>query len=44
MAIRVTCEQCKSALRIAEKYAGRKVKCPKCQNTIAVNGHVARER
>ena len=36
MAIRVTCQQCKNAVRIADKYAGRLVKCPGCRAVIQV--------
>jgi len=36
MPIRVKCPQCGSVVRVAEKYAGRRVKCPGCQGPIEV--------
>jgi hypothetical protein len=40
MAIRLKCQQCSSVVRVAEKYAGRKVKCPACQGPIDVPAQV----
>src|SRR5262245_34755307 len=36
MPISLKCEGCKSTLRVPDTYAGKKVKCPKCQAAIVV--------
>ena len=36
MAIFVTCESCASQFRINEQHAGKMIRCPKCQDVVAV--------
>jgi len=36
MSIKIKCPGCGSAVRVAEKYAGRQVKCPACEGPIVV--------
>ncbi len=36
MAIRVKCQQCSSVVRVADKYAGLKVKCPACKEALLI--------
>jgi len=36
MPIEVSCGACQHQIRVPDKYAGKKVKCPKCEATIAV--------
>ena len=42
--IRVKCQQCSSVVRVADKYAGLKVKCPACKEALADTGGDARCR
>jgi TM2 domain-containing membrane protein YozV len=41
MPIEVTCASCNRRLRVPDKTAGKKVKCPKCQGVIQVPDPVA---
>jgi TM2 domain-containing membrane protein YozV len=41
MPIEVTCGSCSRRLRVPDKTAGKKVKCPKCQGVIQVPDPVA---
>jgi hypothetical protein len=36
MPIRVKCEKCKKTLSVKDHLAGKKIKCPVCQNVVAV--------
>ena len=36
MSILVTCDSCQSALRTKDEYAGRRIRCPKCETVISV--------
>ena len=36
MPVRVKCEKCKKTLSVKDHLAGKKIKCPVCQNVIAV--------
>ena len=36
MAIQVVCRSCESTYNLKEEYAGRKVRCPKCQGVLEV--------
>ena len=36
MSIRFACEHCQSKLNVADKYGGKRVKCPKCAQPIKV--------
>jgi predicted Zn finger-like uncharacterized protein len=36
MPLLVTCPGCKSALRVKDEFAGKKLKCPRCASTISV--------
>lgn len=36
MPIVVTCESCSAQLRLDDQHAGKKIRCPKCQNVVAV--------
>jgi phage FluMu protein Com len=36
MAIDITCTQCKKLLRLNEKLAGKRIKCPSCQTVLQV--------
>ena len=36
MSIRFACEHCQSTLNVADKFGGKKVKCPKCAQPIRV--------
>jgi predicted Zn finger-like uncharacterized protein len=36
MAISFTCPSCESDLRLKDELAGRKVKCPRCGDVIAI--------
>ncbi len=38
MAIPVTCEACGKSLKVPDKLAGKKAKCPKCQEVIRIPG------
>src|SRR5262249_52421865 len=38
MTIALSCPSCGQALKVKDELAGRKVKCPKCSNVIAVLG------
>lgn len=37
MTLQVSCPSCKSNFRVAEQYAGKKAKCPKCGSQIAID-------
>ena len=41
MSILVTCDSCQSALRTKDEYAGRRIRCPKCEAVITVPGEEA---
>ena len=36
MPVRVKCEKCKKTLSVKDHLAGKKIKCPVCQNVVAV--------
>ena len=36
MPIEIQCRECSRKFRVAEKYAGKRVKCPKCQGLIEI--------
>lgn len=36
MPIDIRCPQCKSKIRVADRHAGKKAKCPKCQGPITI--------
>ncbi len=36
MPIDIQCNECKKKFRVADKFAGRRIKCPNCQNPIVV--------
>ena len=36
MPIRVKCESCKKTLSVKDHLAGKKIKCPVCQNVVVV--------
>jgi predicted Zn finger-like uncharacterized protein len=36
MALEISCPGCKSALRIREEHAGKRLKCPRCSTVISV--------
>lgn len=38
MAIQATCDKCHTALRIKDELAGKRVKCPRCQQVVAIPG------
>src|SRR5262249_49875235 len=38
MPITLTCSSCTATLRVDEQQAGRRVRCPKCQEVITVPG------
>jgi hypothetical protein len=38
MPLTVTCSSCKTALNVGDHLAGKKVKCPKCAQVVAVAG------
>ena len=40
---RITCESCSSKLKVADKYSGRRIKCPKCKTAIAVPERIEEE-
>src|SRR6266498_2393024 len=37
MPIRVKCESCKKTLSVKDHLAGKKIKCPVCQNLVVVS-------
>src|SRR4051794_35730054 len=37
MPIRVECENCKKTLSVKDHLAGKKIKCPVCQNVVLVS-------
>ena len=37
MPIRVKCENCKKTLSVKDQLAGKKIKCPVCQNVVVVS-------
>ena len=43
MAIRVVCASCNRAVRVADDLAGRKIRCPDCDEPIAVVAQAASE-
>ena len=36
MSIRVRCSSCKASLKVKDKLAGRRIKCPRCQSELQV--------
>ena len=36
MPIKITCQECGKALRVADDYAGRRAKCPACGAVIPI--------
>jgi len=38
MPIKVICQSCQKELNAPEKYAGKRVKCPGCQEPLAIPG------
>ncbi len=38
MSIAVTCDSCGKNLKVPDKFAGKKAKCPKCKGVIRVPG------
>ncbi len=43
MPIRVICEKCKKTLSVKDHLAGKKIKCPVCQNVVLVSGTAPRK-
>jgi len=39
--LEISCPSCQAKFRAPEKYAGKKIKCPKCQGVITVPGAAA---
>ena len=42
MPIRVKCGNCQKTLRVMDHLAGKKIKCPECQNVIVVSAMTPR--
>src|SRR5262245_58224678 len=42
MPIRVKCENCKKTLSVKDQLAGKKIKCPVCQNVVLVSATPAK--
>ena len=40
----VTCEQCRTALKVSKKYSGRRIKCRQCGATVSVPGAKENEK
>src|SRR2546425_887780 len=34
--MQVKCDQCNGTIKVRDEYAGRKMKCPRCANVIAI--------
>ncbi|MBI1312237.1 M48 family metalloprotease [bacterium] len=38
MSILITCDSCQSAIQTKDEYAGRRIRCPKCETVLTVPG------
>lgn len=41
MPVKFTCTSCQSAMQVMEQFAGKKVRCPKCQAVVIAPGPAA---
>jgi len=41
MPVHIICDQCRATLALKEEYAGRQVRCPKCQHVLTAPGEPA---